>query len=65
MTFGAVDFRGHGRNIVPYIRKFGKNPVTGKPMEIKDLIKLHFHKNSEGEPRVRVYGLRFRVRIRV
>eukprot|EP00250_Pteridium_aquilinum_P017048 c23429_g1_i1 orf=84-1328(+) len=36
-------------NIVPYIQKFGKNPVTGTPLAVKDLIKLHFYKNSEGE----------------
>lgn len=36
-------------NIVPYIQKFGKNPVTGKPLSVRDLIKLQFYKNSEGE----------------
>eukprot|EP00249_Psilotum_nudum_P018745 c26942_g1_i1 orf=344-2128(+) len=36
-------------NIIPYIQKFGKNPVTGAPFAIKDLIKLQFYKNSEGE----------------
>lgn len=36
-------------NIVPYIQKFGKNPVTGASLGIKDLIKLQFYKNSEGE----------------
>lgn len=36
-------------NIVPYIQKFGKNPVTGTPLAVKDLIKLQFHKSSEGE----------------
>eukprot|EP01018_Ginkgo_biloba_P014435 Gb_10179 [translate_table: standard] len=36
-------------NIIPYIQKFGKNPVTGAPLAVKDLIKLQFHKNSEGE----------------
>ncbi|XP_062101808.1 peptidyl-prolyl cis-trans isomerase CYP65 [Humulus lupulus] len=35
--------------IIPYIRKFGKNPVTGAPLKQEDLIPLIFHKNSEGE----------------
>jgi peptidyl-prolyl cis-trans isomerase-like protein 2 len=34
--------------IVPYIRKFGKHPVTGAPLKGEDLIPLIFHKNSEG-----------------
>ncbi|MCO5612751.1 hypothetical protein L7F22_067021 [Adiantum nelumboides] len=36
-------------NIVPYIQKYGKNPVTGTRIAVKDLIKLQFHKNSEGQ----------------
>ncbi|XP_022963268.1 peptidyl-prolyl cis-trans isomerase CYP65-like [Cucurbita moschata] len=36
-------------NIIPYIRKYGKNPVTGAPLKQEDLIPLIFHKNSEGE----------------
>eukprot|EP00850_Spirogloea_muscicola_P017473 SM000150S01732 [mRNA] locus=s150:222290:225887:- [translate_table: standard] len=36
-------------NIVPYILKFGKDPVSGKPLAAKDLIKLRFHKNGDGE----------------
>ncbi|XP_057975282.1 peptidyl-prolyl cis-trans isomerase CYP65 [Malania oleifera] len=36
-------------NIIPYIRKFGKHPVTGVPLKQEDLIPLNFHKNSEGE----------------
>ncbi|KNA14287.1 hypothetical protein SOVF_108650 [Spinacia oleracea] len=35
--------------IIPYIRKYGKNPVTGAPLKLDDLIPLAFHKNSEGE----------------
>lgn len=26
-------------NAVPYIRKFKKHPVTGEPLELKDLIR--------------------------
>ncbi|KAL3699993.1 hypothetical protein R1sor_018015 [Riccia sorocarpa] len=36
-------------SIVPYVTKYGKNPVTGLPLALKDLIKLQFHKNSDGE----------------
>lgn len=34
-------------NIVPFIKKYKKDPVTGEPLEIKNLIKLNFHKNNE------------------
>jgi hypothetical protein len=37
------------RSIVPYIKKFGKHPVTGAPLKQEDLIPLTFHKNSDGE----------------
>ncbi|XP_073014341.1 peptidyl-prolyl cis-trans isomerase CYP65 [Typha latifolia] len=36
-------------NIFPYIRKFGKHPVTGAPLKQEDLIPLTFHKNADGE----------------
>ncbi|KAH7511212.1 hypothetical protein FEM48_Zijuj08G0129500 [Ziziphus jujuba var. spinosa] len=36
-------------NIIPYIRKHGKHPVTGAPLKMEDLIHLTFHKNPEGE----------------
>ncbi|XP_050205845.1 peptidyl-prolyl cis-trans isomerase CYP65 [Mercurialis annua] len=35
--------------ITPYIRKYGRHPVTGTPLKLDDLITLNFHKNSEGE----------------
>ncbi|KAK4018138.1 hypothetical protein OUZ56_000208 [Daphnia magna] len=34
--------------IVPYLKKYKTNPVTGKPLESKHLLKLNFHKNAEG-----------------
>lgn len=34
-------------NIIPYLKKHGSDPVTGEKMEPKDLIRLHFAKNSE------------------
>lgn len=36
-------------NIIPYIRKYGKHPVTGALLKPEDLIPLTFHKNPEGE----------------
>ncbi|CAM8883360.1 unnamed protein product [Rhodiola kirilowii] len=36
-------------HIVPYIRKFGKHPVTGSSLKQEDLIPLTFHKNADGE----------------
>ncbi|KAJ8927440.1 hypothetical protein NQ314_020110 [Rhamnusium bicolor] len=35
--------------LIPFLKKFKINPVTGKPLELKSLIKLNFHKNSEEE----------------
>ncbi|WWC86927.1 peptidyl-prolyl cis-trans isomerase-like 2 [Kwoniella dendrophila CBS 6074] len=35
-------------NIVPYVRKYKTNPVSGKPLETSQLIKLNFFKNAEG-----------------
>lgn len=35
--------------IIPYIKKFGRNPVTGGKLEVRDLVPLHFHKNVEGK----------------
>jgi peptidyl-prolyl cis-trans isomerase-like protein 2 len=36
-------------NIMPYIKKHGKNPVTGQPLAAKDLLPVHFHKNTENQ----------------
>ncbi|KRY79549.1 Peptidyl-prolyl cis-trans isomerase 4, partial [Trichinella pseudospiralis] len=36
-------------HILPFVRKFGKHPVTGNPLDVKSLIKLDFKKNSEGQ----------------
>jgi peptidyl-prolyl cis-trans isomerase-like protein 2 len=36
-------------NIMPYIKKFGKHPGTGRPLTAKDLIRLTFHKNAQDE----------------
>jgi len=33
---------------VPFIQKFGVNPVTGAPLSLKQLTALHFHKNDKG-----------------
>uniref|UniRef100_A0A8C4TDU3 RING-type E3 ubiquitin-protein ligase PPIL2 n=1 Tax=Erpetoichthys calabaricus TaxID=27687 RepID=A0A8C4TDU3_ERPCA len=36
-------------SIVPWVEKFGTNPITGEKLETKSLIKLNFSKNSEGK----------------
>lgn len=36
-------------NILPWLKKHGTNPVNGEPLSSKDLIKLHFVKNDDGE----------------
>ncbi|XP_076845939.1 RING-type E3 ubiquitin-protein ligase PPIL2 [Brachyhypopomus gauderio] len=36
-------------SIVPWIKKFGTNPISGEKLEAKSLIKLNFSKNSEGK----------------
>eukprot|EP00611_Tribonema_gayanum_P007602 TRINITY_DN16_c0_g1_i1.p1 TRINITY_DN16_c0_g1~~TRINITY_DN16_c0_g1_i1.p1 ORF type:complete len:594 (+),score=195.56 TRINITY_DN16_c0_g1_i1:96-1877(+) len=36
-------------NVMPYVKKHKKNPVTGEPLKNKDLIQLHFAKNNEGK----------------
>ena len=36
-------------NIVPYLKKSRRPPVTGKPLQASELVKLHFHKNQEGQ----------------
>lgn len=35
-------------NIVPYVREHGVSPVTGRPLKLGDLRKLHFHRDSAG-----------------
>ncbi|CAH0554430.1 unnamed protein product [Brassicogethes aeneus] len=35
--------------LLPFLKKFKVNPVTGKPADIKSFIKLTFRKNSEDE----------------
>ena len=36
-------------NIIPFIKKYKVNPVTGFTMKVTDLIKLNFHKNEKNE----------------
>ena len=43
-------------NAVPYIQKFKKHPVTGQPLELKDLVRLTFHRNTDGEYACPVLG---------
>ncbi|KAM3177863.1 hypothetical protein ACTXT7_003700 [Hymenolepis weldensis] len=37
------------KNVLPFVRKHGINPVTGKKMKVSELIKLNFHKNADGK----------------
>lgn len=36
-------------NILPFVKKYGLNPVTGKKMKAGELIKLNFAKNADGK----------------
>ena len=36
-------------NIVPYIQKFRRHPVSGEPLQLKDVTQLTFHRNPAGE----------------
>lgn len=36
-------------NAVPYVQKFGKHPRTGEALELKDLVRIKFHKNTADE----------------
>ena len=36
-------------NAVPYITRYKRHPVTGEPLQLKDLVPLHFHRNADGE----------------
>jgi peptidyl-prolyl cis-trans isomerase-like protein 2 len=36
-------------NAVPYVQKFRKHPRTGEPLELKDLIRIKFQKNTDNE----------------
>jgi len=36
-------------HIVKYIKRFGVHPVHGGKLEIKELIPLHFHTNTQGQ----------------
>ncbi|XP_014477637.1 PREDICTED: peptidyl-prolyl cis-trans isomerase-like 2 [Dinoponera quadriceps] len=35
--------------ILEYLKRYKHNPVTGKPLDAKSLIKLNFHKNAQDE----------------
>lgn len=36
-------------NIMPYVRKHKKNPVTGDALAPKDLVRLNVSKNADGK----------------
>ncbi|KAL6256161.1 hypothetical protein P5V15_012278 [Pogonomyrmex californicus] len=35
--------------ILPYLKQYKHNPVTGKPLDAKSLVKLNFYKNAQDE----------------
>jgi peptidyl-prolyl cis-trans isomerase-like protein 2 len=35
--------------IIPFIKKYQKNPVTGQPLKGSELVKMHWSKNEKGE----------------
>ena len=35
--------------LLPFVRQFKIDPATGTPMDVKDIIRLVFHKNEEGK----------------
>ncbi|WAR03401.1 PPIL3-like protein [Mya arenaria] len=37
------------RSIVPFLKKYGINPVTGDKLSAKELVRLNFHKNADDE----------------
>jgi peptidyl-prolyl cis-trans isomerase-like 2 len=36
-------------NILPFIKKYGRNPVNGEPLDSKSLFKLNFFKNQKDQ----------------
>ena len=36
-------------NLVPFVQQHKQDPITGEPMTLKDITKLHFHKNADGK----------------
>ena len=36
-------------NIVPFLRKHKRHPMTGAPLALSELTRLHFHRNADGE----------------
>ena len=36
-------------NILPFLKKHGRNPVTGESLDAKTLFKLNFHKNPKDQ----------------
>ena len=36
-------------SIAPFIKRYGRNPITGESLEAKTLVKMHFHKNAKDQ----------------
>lgn len=37
------------RSIIPYVKKYKKNPVTGEDLKMSELVGVNFAKNENGE----------------
>ena len=35
-------------NLIPFLKKYKRDPISGEPATPKDYTALHFHKNAEG-----------------
>ena len=35
--------------IIPFLKKYGKSPVTGEPLKVSELIKMNWTKNEKGD----------------
>ena len=49
LLFALISFSSeYFRNIVPYINEHGTHPISGEPLQVKDLVKLNWSKSSQG-----------------
>lgn len=56
------------RHIIPYLKKNGVNPCTGKKLSSKELIHLKFDKDEQGKPKHSLISpkqVRYKLRLRV
>jgi hypothetical protein len=51
-TPGSANTNRTRKQIIPYLRKHGTDPVTGKKLSSGDLLPLNFAKNADGSSRL-------------